>query len=246
MRVRYATAVVVAAAVLLSTGCNLLGSRNAMPQSQPQKLRLYVGEPMRDVLATNTLATFHPDKERDDTPIIWPDDDSKPSSFDMTYDDGGGLVQLPHSRMVWATQYAGVVTDILVSASQQKLTLRDLYQEFHGAAEQLQASGWKAQVPVPSYATLESVVQGSSAVGLQGGITTFTKGSVKASLEIKGFSRQPGTASAQSPDYTLNVRFSDERLNDAQQTKVFDERRKILGNADKNLNLAHWLTLTAR
>ena len=84
-------------------------------------------------------------------------------------------------------------------------------------------------------------MQGSNASGLQGGVMIFTKGTVKASLEIKGFSHQPGTALAASKDYILSLRFIDEHLNDTQETKLFNERRRVLGNADDNLTLRYWL-----
>lgn len=240
MRQRTVVLLLTSLAILLLAGSYAIRSRIPM-QTSSQKLRLHVGERMQDVLAENKLASFHPDKERDDTPIIWPEDDSKPATLDMTYDDGTGSVRLSHARMVWATQYAGVITDILVSASQQKLTLTDLYKEFKEAAEQLNSAGWSASAPLPAFATLESAVQGSNASGLEGGILTFTKGTVKAALEIKGFSHAPGTALPQSKDYTLNVRFSDRALHLQQQMKTYEERRRVNGNADGNLTLDHWL-----
>lgn len=232
------------AASLLLAGTYVAWSRTSM--QTPQRLSLFVGESMKDVLANNTRDRYNPDKQRDDSPIIWPVNDSVPAVFDMTYNDGSGAVHLPHARMVWASQYAGVVTDILVSASQQKMPLAAVYKELQDAAGQLSRAGWMSSAPLPALGTLEAAVRSSQARGVGGGIMTFQKQAVKAVLELKGFSAAPGNASPEAEEYTLNVRFSDEQLETQQQKKTYDERRQVNGNADDNLTLRYWLQHAAR
>ncbi|MGI4853891.1 MAG: hypothetical protein ACRYF4_07600 [Janthinobacterium lividum] len=88
-----------------------------------RKLNLHVGESMKDVLAKNQRANFNPDVMFDNVPIVWPENDLIPHVFDMAYDGPDGTVRFPHARLVYATQYAGIVTDILVGVSEKKETL---------------------------------------------------------------------------------------------------------------------------
>lgn len=210
-------------------------------QGAMRKIQVYVHEPMREVLAANQRANFTPEKETDETPIIWPEDDTSGEIFDYTYNDPGGSIRLPHARMVWATQYAGTVTDVLISASEKKLVLPAFYEELRGVADQLSRGGWQAAVPLPSLQTLQRAVAASDATGREGGVLTYSKGAVKASLEVKGFATGPGKASSSSAEYVLNVRFSDASLQDALQTKAYAERQRVNHDLYKPLPLTYWL-----
>ncbi len=228
--------------VLLAAGGYLAWGHS--PKGAMRKIQVYVHEPMREVLAANQRANFQPDKETDETPIIWPEDDTSGEVFDYTYNDPQGSIRFAHARMVWATQYAGVVTDVLISASERKLALPAFYEELTGVADQLSRAGWQAAVPLPSLQTLQHAVAASDATGLEGGVLSYSKGAVKASLEVKGFAIGSGKASASSAEYVLNVRFSDASLQDTLQAKAYAERQRVNRDLYKPLPLTHWLTRT--
>lgn len=78
---------------------------------------------MRDVLTKNPRHSFDPDKYFDDTPVVWPSNDLVPQTFQMTYDGPDGAIQFPHAKLIWARQYGGVVTDVLVGVSEKKSSL---------------------------------------------------------------------------------------------------------------------------
>lgn len=206
-----------------------------------KKLQVHVHEPMREVLAANPRATYKPDVQTDESPIIWPEDDTSGDIFDFTYGGPDGVIHLPHARMVWATQYAGVVTDVLVSASANKLALPSFYTELKDVADQLTRAGWHANTPLPSLDTIQRSVAASNATGLEGGVLTYGRGSVKASLEVKGFATGKGNASPSSAEYVLNVRFSDAALQDLLQTKAYAERQQVNHDLYKPLPLSYWL-----
>lgn len=105
---------------------------------------------MRDVLAQNQRANYAPDDQDDNTPIIWPVDDTSSEAFDMTYDDAGGKLRFPQAKLVWARQYAGIVTNVLISTSDSKLPLTTLYADMQQFAASFRQAGWTMKGSMPS------------------------------------------------------------------------------------------------
>ena len=70
---------------------------------------------------------------------------------------------------------------------------------------------------------------------------TYSKGAVKASLEVKSFATGPGKASTSSAEYILNVRFRDAGLQDSSQAKAYAERQSVNHDLYKPLPLTYWL-----
>ena len=73
---------------------------------------------------------------------------------------------------------------------------------------------------------------------------TYSKGAVKASLEVKSFATGPGKASTSSAEYVLNVRFRDAGLQDSLQAKAYAERQSVHHDLDRPLPLSYWLNRT--
>ena len=228
--------------ILFGTLCLLLlGGYLAWRYLRVQKLQLHVGESMRDVLAHNQRANYTPDGQDDNTPIIWPVDDTVPETFDMIYDGPDGSIRFPHARLVWARQYAGVVTSVLVSASDKKLPINSFYDDLQSTTESFQRAGWAQQGNLPSLAALRSSVSGVKTDGVEGGLLVFTKGTVTASLQVKGFGAETGKNSQDSSSYVLDVEFTDRALQNAQQNKAYKERMQVNGSINKSLPLSHWI-----
>lgn len=206
-----------------------------------EKLSVYIGEPVREVLAQNRRTDFDVNRYDDDIPVIWPVDDSIPQVFNYTYNDPQGAVSFSHARLVWVTQFAGVVTDVLVSTSESKLTLSQFYDDLSKSADEFTRQGWIASGPLISLDALRSSVENSRANSLEGGLAGFRKGSVTAVLSLKGFSQSPGDASAGSSDYVLNIQFSDAAMHDILEKKVYAERQRVNGTVYKSLKLSYWL-----
>ena len=207
-----------------------------------ENVTLHVGESVRDVLDKNPHHKFDPDKYYDDTPVIWPENDLIPQTFNMTYDGGDGPVRFPHAKLVWARQYAGVVTDVLVGVSEKKLSLEPLVNEFQQTAASFRQAGWAISGgSIPTLELLRSGVSGVRIDAVQGDLVTFRKGTVSATFEIQGFSAESGKSSEDSASYTLNVQFADKALHDAQQEKVYSEHQRVKGRASATMPLSYWL-----
>lgn len=211
-----------------------------------QKLHLHVGESMKDVLAGNERANYDPNVMFDNVPITWPVNDMVPQTFDMTYDEPGSAIRFPHARLVWATQYAGVVTGILIGASEKKETLSALIGEVQQLAPQFKQAGWTQKGSLPTLEALRSGVAGVKTDAVEGGILAFQRGSVTAVMQIQGYSGQQGVSSEDSASYSLGVQFTDAALQDAQQTKTYKEHLRVKGSIDATMPLSYWLNGTKR
>lgn len=206
-----------------------------------QKLHLHVGESMKDVLAQNERANYDPKIMFDTVPITWPVNDMIPQTFDMTYDGPGGSIRFPHTRLVWATQYAGVVTGILVGASEKKETLSAVLGEIQQLAPQFKQAGWSQKGSLPSLGALRSGVAGVKADAVEGGVLAFQREGVTAVVQLQGYSGQEGVSSQDSASYSLGVQFTDAALQDAQQTKTYKEHLRVKGSIDATMPLSYWL-----
>lgn len=206
-----------------------------------QKLQLHIGESMRDVMAHNQRANYDPNVMFDNVPITWPVNDMVPQTFDMTYDEPGSAIRFPHARLVWATQYAGVVTGILIGVSEKKETLSALIGEVQQLAPQFKQAGWTQKGSLPTLEALRSGVAGLKTDAVEGGILAFQRGSVTAVMQIQGYSGQQVVSSEDSASYSLGVQFTDAALQDAQQTKTYKEHLRVKGSIDATMPLSYWL-----
>ena len=206
-----------------------------------EKVTIHVGESMRDVLARNPQHSFDPDKYFDDTPIVWPDNDTVTQTFNMTYDGADGAIHFPHARLIWARQYAGVVTDVLVGVSEKKMPLQAFLSELQQTAGSFQRAGWAQSGSMPTLDSLRSGVSGVRTDTVEGGLLGFRKGSVSATLQIQGFNGEAGKDSQDSSSYTLNVQFTDQVLHEAQQDKTYREHLRVKGQVSATMPLSYWL-----
>ena len=138
-------------------------------------------------------------------------------------------------------QYAGIVTAVTVSESAQKSTLPKVYDEFTVFAKEFHDTGWVAKYDVPSLRRVQDEVRTTNGNGTAIGLTTFAKDGTEALLELAspGIGMAPGIAN--QGQFTLNVSFKNQVLDDAQGKKTYFERLHLNGNVNSYLPLSYWL-----
>ena len=157
------------------------------------------------------------------------------------YDDPLGSFVIPSARLIWISQYAGLLYEATVDTSAQKSSLVDTHRDMSNLQTTLLHSGWKAEQPLPTLEEMRKTVSASSGTTTAFGTAKYTRGTMTASLLLS----MPGSVitgqAAADLSFVAELDIEDNALRLRAGNMAFGARAKERGTEDRLLPLTYWL-----